>query len=430
MKKKNKKSEIFCAPLRHTRKRDSITALLKKKRVAVLFCAFLVGSLLLPAVKTFALINYSATITGTSTLNFIYTPYTPTTTSACISLNITNDFLTCQTYPIGWSIAGIGASTAFGVPPNHVFNLGNVEIVATTTRQYYFVAHQFASSTNPYWYIALYRDVSTGWSVLNFGEGENSNVIITPAYPTDCFFSTTTAPISFNATGTIAIADSDPNTWFRFSVIANEFTTASTTYFSTTTALVGGDSYNYSIPVALDEGAWKISYLLQGVNNTEPAVASHYCVGTGIGIGLPLPTWKEITETEFLGLEDCSTYPLLERLVCDLKNAIKKIFVPSAGSMASLKTTIDGFSGKAPMNYINATKTFFSDIQSGLDNTQNVPFKVLGKSGNVDFTLFSKTATVAGATRSYADILKLFFTFVLVLGFTFWSIGYIRKVFR
>lgn len=254
--------------------------------------------------------------------------------------------------------------------------------------------------------------------------------IFSPSYPVECSFATTTSPIAFNATGTITIPILNAFHWFEFSVIAQDFNTSEKYYFSTSTDLDAGDVYNYSIPISLPDGAWKISYLLQGIFFETTFFASHWCEHTGIGTALPLPTWKEITEIEFLGLEECSGYPLLERLVCELKNAIKKIFVPSPQSITDLKNTIDGLKNKAPMNYISATKNFFDEIKTGINPNQDLAFKILGKTGNVSFAFWEATTTIAGQNQSFKDIFKAFFIFIIVLGFLFWAISYIRKIFR
>lgn len=251
-------------------------------------------------------------------------------------------------------------------------------------------------------------------------------------YPTDCVYTTSTSPISFNASGTISVPSLSPYVWTDFSVIAQEFSTASTTYFSTSTTLLAGSNYSYDIPITLPDGAWKISYRLSGFYNGEVGVfytTTHYCETTGIGTGLPLPVWKEITEAEFLGLEDCSGYPLLERLVCDLKNAIKRIFIPSDKNMSDLKATLEGLKQKAPMNYISATKDFFSNINNNVSNA-TLTFAVLGKTGNVDFSFWDRTSTIGGISQTFAGTIRIFFTFILVLAFMFWAISYVRKVFR
>jgi len=261
-----------------------------------------------------------------------------------------------------------------------------------------------------------------------------SDPIFLPTYPTDCVYTSTSTPITFNATGEIDIPALSPYIWTDFTISATEFNTASTTYFSTSTNLTGSDIFNYNIPISLPDGAWKISYTLSGLYQAYEVnityTASHYCQATGIGTGLPSPTWKEISEAEFLGLEDCSGYPLLERLVCDLKNVFKKIFVPSQQSINDLHTTIDGLKQKAPMNYIFATRNFFSDIKNNINASPTLAFSILGKSGNVDFSFWNNTATIGGSVQSFAEILNVFFTFILVLTFTFWAISYVRKIFR
>jgi len=256
--------------------------------------------------------------------------------------------------------------------------------------------------------------------------------IFSPSYPLDCQFSLVSSSTlaNFNAVGSVIIPDLNPNLYFRFSVIAKNLDTGETPYFSTSTALLGGDVLNYSIPISLPEGAWQISYLLQGVYQGTPSFVSHFCDNTGIGTAYPLPTWTEITEAEFLGIEDCSGYPLLERLVCDLKNAIKRIFVPSPESITRLKTTIDGLKNKAPMSYISITRDFFDDVKSGINSSQNLTFKILNKTGNVSFAFWENTTNLAGENQTFSQIFKTFFIFLLIFSFLIWAIFYVRKIFK
>jgi hypothetical protein len=317
-------------------------------------------------------------------------------------------------------------STASNWTETHFKNdLNPINLSTTTDNGAYWFYIKFLDD---YFYARFYK-TSVGW-----GEGIETTFspIFSPSYPPDCSFTlaSTSTLNSFNATGTIEIAISNLYHWFDFSVIAEDFNTAEKHYFSTSTDLDAGDVWDYSIPISLPAGAWKISYLLQGVYFETSFFATHWCEHTGIGTGLPLPTWEEITEAEFLGLEDCSGMPLLERLVCDLKNAIKKIFVPSPESITGLKTTIDGLKNKAPMNYITITKDFFNDVKNGINNTANLDFKILNKTGAVSFAFWDSTTDLAGKNQSFAQIFKTFFIFLIIFSFLIWAIFYIRKIFK
>ena len=279
--------------------------------------------------------------------------------------------------------------------------------------------------------LLYFPNVAQVYVQLNGLQYTDTGVAFLPSYPKDCEYTISTSTLSFNATGTISLSPNSPATWYKFSVVANEFDTASTSYFSTSTYLTAGQTYSYSIPVNLPNGAWKISYLLEGSATTTPYVATHYCEATGIGTGLPLPTLKEITSTEFATTEDCSTLSAFspEKYICELKNLFIYLFVPSQQSINDLKTTISGLSGFAPMNYISATQSFFNDVNAGLSTT-SVSFSILGQSGNVAFAFFDKPTTIAGQTSTIKDTIKLFFTFLLVIAFMVWAISFVRKVFR
>jgi hypothetical protein len=303
------------------------------------------------------------------------------------------------------------------------FNPTNLSTTTENGAYWYYIKF-----LNDYFYAKFYKGTS-GW----VGTNQNiSGAIFYPSYPPDCFFTLTSTSTlnAFNATGTIEISITNTYHWYDFSVIAENFDTAEKYYFATSTDLNAGDVWDYSIPISLPDGAWKISYLLQGVYLETPFFAMHWCEHTGIGTGFPLPTWKEITETEFLELEDCSEMPLLERLVCDLKNAIKKIFVPSAESITGLKNTIEALKNKAPMSYLSITKNFFDDVKNGINSDQNLDFKILNKTGAVSFAFWDNTTDLAGENQSFKQIFKTFFIFLIIFCFLIWAIFYIRKIFK
>jgi hypothetical protein len=142
----------------------------------------------------------------------------------------------------------------------------------------------------------------------------------------------------------------------------------------------------------------------------------------------PLPYFPETPPPPF-ATEDCSGYNLMERLICELKNFVAGIFIPDATSTAKLQQNLDLVKQRAPYNYISATKEFFISANASL-TTSTPEISILGATGTLDFSLLNTTTTFAGTEQNISTILRGFFTFILILGFIFWAIGYLRKIFK
>lgn len=274
-------------------------------------------------------------------------------------------------------------------------------------------------------------DANVYWDLIqNYPVG--SSVVFAPTTPQDCVFTTTTGPVIFNALGLVYIPDNNLNTYTQFDVIAQNWGTSSVTeYFSTSTSLSAGDIYSYNIPVALDSGAWRVRYRLIGYNlDFEPVVELHYCQGTGVG-QLPLPQFITIPSYEIPATEDCSTYPLLERLVCEIRNTIKSIFLPSTEKITQLKDTFEIFKTKMPLNYVLATQSFFSNVRTGLNSEEELVVGILGTTSTIDFSFWETKAQVFGdSSKSFSTILKNVFSVIVILGFLVWGLNFGRKIFK
>lgn len=135
----------------------------------------------------------------------------------------------------------------------------------------------------------------------------------------------------------------------------------------------------------------------------------------------------EQQEWEAPELEDCGGLSGVELWLCNIKNFIAGIFMPSQSKINEFYLTMGTFKERFPFNYSRALSTFFSDIKTSFSTENNVPVKVLGKSGNVSFKFWSASSTIGGVPETFANILKDLSTFIIILLFVVWLISLIRR---
>jgi len=126
---------------------------------------------------------------------------------------------------------------------------------------------------------------------------------------------------------------------------------------------------------------------------------------------------------------DCSTMPLLERLVCEIKNFISTAFLPSKEKISELGRTIDLVNTKFPSNYLRAARIFFDDVKNGINESAGIPVRILGHQENVNFDIFNATGT-AGVVNTIGNVIKTFITLVLLGLFIAWSIEFLKRIFK
>lgn len=259
------------------------------------------------------------------------------------------------------------------------------------------------------------------------------SILIEPTYPIDCQFTTTTSPLSFTATGKITIPTENEFYWNKFYVWAFDLYNAIAYNASTTfsPSLKAGDTENYSIPLSLPDGAYKISYSIDGYHPTEMygTIDTHYCLTTGIGTQTYIPALI-IPEFPEFEPEVCSEYALLERLVCEIKNFIKNLVYPNTSKINELKTNISTFQTKIPLNYLSASKNFFTNTQNGLATT--TPSMSIWDSAttSINFDFLTASNQIAGQNFTLKDIFKFFSSIILVLILTFWSLDFKNRIFK
>jgi hypothetical protein len=239
--------------------------------------------------------------------------------------------------------------------------------------------------------------------------------ILEPVNPSCFEFSTITSPISFTATGFILIPSGNPAIWNSFEIYAdnyNDIYGGSVGYATSTGGLTAGEIGTYSVPLELDDGAWHFSYRLTGYDPTTFSIVSKtwVCDGGGIGTELPSPEIEMPGCVDFEP-EDCSGYDLLERLVCDLKNFLGWIFIPSCGEVNELKRNMVFLQDKVPANYLVSVKNFLLTLQGDVSSSTDLVIGFWNSTSTIQINLFGNDFT-----NTIRNFLKIWI-FVLAIGF-------------
>ena len=115
--------------------------------------------------------------------------------------------------------------------------------------------------------------------------------------------------------------------------------------------------------------------------------------------------------------EDCSSYSVPDSWFCEMNNIAKSIILPSHDKLNDLNMAINQIQAKAPFNYIAKATEKLSELQ---DIEQ----------GDITMTLWGNTGTISLSPFSdFFSQIKIAIGFLFSLGFLFWGINYIKRVF-
>jgi hypothetical protein len=128
-------------------------------------------------------------------------------------------------------------------------------------------------------------------------------------------------------------------------------------------------------------------------------------------------------------LPSCSGLSGVELWLCNMKNDIGSIFLPSNQKISELRETIDEIKQKFPLNYLSGASDFFSSVRTNINSSSDIHFKILGKEGTVNFAFWENTAEIGGSVQTIGEIVGVFITFLIILGFVFWAISFGKRVF-
>lgn len=165
-----------------------------------------------------------------------------------------------------------------------------------------------------------------------------------------------------------------------------------------------------------------------------PCEAELNCEWVDIGYGekcyMIEPTIPpEQADWEVPELDDCGALSGAELWLCEIKNMIAGMFMPTTTTTEALYQTIGAFKEKFPFNYISGLNYFFTGISEGLEATTTIPIEILGATSTINFTFWNSTTTIGGEVETFKNILYDFTTFVILMGWFVWLISLIKRFF-
>ena len=177
-------------------------------------------------------------------------------------------------------------------------------------------------------------------------------------------------------------------------------------------------------------GLGECGCLDQGTCEGAEPVGTCEWVDKGYGIGCyevliapPEAEWEAPT------LEECGALSGVEKWLCEIKNFIAGLFMPTQEKVDDLKKTIGNFKTKFPFNYANSLSAFFQTIRTSLDTPKDIPVEILGKTGNVNFNFLNATGTIGGTSETFKDMLYDFTTALIIFAFVLWIVSFIKRIF-
>lgn len=206
--------------------------------------------------------------------------------------------------------------------------------------------------------------------------------------------------------------------------------------------LTAGQSYNYSatttVPITSSgNNFFKVGYTLTGstyvgsyANNppiSEEALAFDNTWIKDSAEDAPAYLITPSIKPEQDALEDCGEYTGIDAVICNFRNFIVGAFLPSDDAIAQIGGTMDALKNKFPMNYARAIGDSFSAITAGIDDDAGFSLTILGTSSSADTSFFSQDI---GGGATLGGTIKLMLTFLILMVFMFWGLGYMSRVLK
>lgn len=164
---------------------------------------------------------------------------------------------------------------------------------------------------------------------------------------------------------------------------------------------------NATTTITLTGWAWTCNGLYGG---TDDACSSTYSGG-----GTPP---EDIEVAPIPTPTDCESYSGIDEILCNIGNTIQGLFLPSTSKLIELQNTINDIGNVFPFNYLRAIGTVFTNLNFS--------------SGTLTMTMFGNTETLDDDFWNIElfDNIKLAFTVLILLMFTFWALKYIKHFFK
>lgn len=206
--------------------------------------------------------------------------------------------------------------------------------------------------------------------------------------------------------------------------------------------LAGGQSYQYhattTIPITSSgDNFFKIGYSLLGSTyagsyaNNSPIVQELLAFdNTWIkdsASAAPTHLISQSIKPSGPEMEDCSIYSGTDKAFCEFRNFITGAFMPSDEALGQIGATMSSLKNKFPMNYINAISATFSNIKDNINDEAEISFHILGKEGVVNTDVFERDL---GGGITLGQSFKFIFTFIILVIFMYWGIGYMHRILK
>jgi len=129
-------------------------------------------------------------------------------------------------------------------------------------------------------------------------------------------------------------------------------------------------------------------------------------------------------------LEECGELEGVEKWLCEIKNFVAGIFMPSQAKVNDLYYTIGAFKDRFPFSYVETLNRFFTEIETSFEEEKGIPITILGQESEVDFTFWDNTTTIGGEEETFKNVLFDFTSVMVILGWFLWLISVIRRFFQ
>ena len=267
--------------------------------------------------------------------------------------------------------------------------------------------------------------------------------ILTPTTPPNCE-KTVVDYSNISITGNVSIPKDNLNTYDLLIVNFEDLSATGTIKYLNIDLpnLIANQDFNYSATTTLPVlKGYRITYTLFGYDSDGkvisesfacPCLPPFWCFDTLISTEFPLAPELLIQYGEYAEAtsETCTSTNLMERLICDIKNILQSLILPSQSKIGELKQNVGLIKQKFPMNYLMVASNFFSNVRSGVNSTSTISLKVFGQSGNLDFSIWDKTANIASTSQKFSDIFSGFFGLIFIGGFLTWAILFSKRIFK
>jgi hypothetical protein len=117
--------------------------------------------------------------------------------------------------------------------------------------------------------------------------------------------------------------------------------------------------------------------------------------------------------------DDCSSYSVPDSWFCQISNMLKSAILPSSSKLNELNQAINFIGAKAPFNYINSANLKLQELKTNISTSSTLSFTLLGNTGNINLNAWGNS--LIGIRRVLAVL--------FAIGFLFWSINYIKRIF-